>query len=269
LPRKKGSRLLGIHTSSTKLLTMEHGSSIYNQNVAFAPLKMAEFDNNEYSADRDHDCDKLFTRLAEEFVHQVGNPLCALKGFITLSAQLENESNSYLPFIEKEINQIENSTKPFSLVAGSHYEEVEIIDLRLLMADMITQFTPQAIRSGVWITLPYPTQPLKVKANPERLTIACTQLLNNALEASHPGEVIDIRLVKTLGQASLIITNSVSEPFYGVREGSFRPFHTTKSGHAGLGLWLAQRVAGSYDGYLKIEGRDLLVTSTLSLPIVR
>lgn len=268
MPRKKGNRSAAIAIDSTNSTTAKQGSSIYSQNLAIAPLRLAEFDNNKYSSRSRDNCAFLFERLAEEIVHQVGNPLCALKGFITLASQQEKGLPVYLPLIEQEISHIEDTLKLFSIIAGSQYELSEILDLRELLAETVSRFTPQAIGRGVWVTLPYPVQPIMIKANPDRMSVAIRQLLNNALEASNCGDVIDIRLVKKNRQVTLSITNSSSEPLPPELARGFKPFFTTKSGHAGLGLWLAHRVANSYEGCVKIEDRDHLITASLSLPLI-
>ncbi|MGE5454924.1 MAG: sensor histidine kinase, partial [Methylocystaceae bacterium] len=256
---------------STNSFTTEQGSSIYNQNVVIGSLVLAESDKPSYPRrEGTAENEQLLGRLAEEFVHQVGNPLCALKGFITLAAQHDSEfAAAWTPLIQQELEQIEKSLKVFSIMAGSAYEMAEEFDLRDLAAQFSGSFTPLAIAQGVWLTLPFPTCPLPVRVTSEKLGLAITELLQNALEASRPGEVIDLRLQRVQGHAYLTITNSTAGPLT-LDLTSIKPFSTTKPGHSGLGLWLAARVIESYGGKLKIESdRDLLVTTTISLPLSR
>jgi len=268
LPRKKGHRPVGINSGSPNSISIKHSSSTYTQNVAYAPLVLAEFDNATYITPTAIDYELWLGRLAEEFVHQVGNPLCALKGFVALAAEAGSDLAAYHPLIQVELEQIEKALKLFSIIAGNHYETVTKIDLRELITDIIGQFTPLAIKRGVWVTLPHPPSPIHVQANPEKLELALTQILNNALEASQPGEVIDLRLHKMLAQAWISVTNSSTQPLPAGWGDTFQPFFTTKPEHLGLGLWLADRIARSYKGRINIESRDLLVTTTISLPLV-
>ncbi|MGE5380808.1 MAG: sensor histidine kinase [Methylocystaceae bacterium] len=265
MPRKEGSRSAGKSPYSTNTFIADQSYQFYNQSAALATLTIAENNNHLFYSD----WEALLGQLAEEFVHQVGNPLCALKGFIALGAQNDSNFGPWAELIEQEIEQIEKTLKTFSLLAGHPYEKAETMDLRLLIADIITRFTPLAIAKGVWLTLPYPAHPLRVQVSHERLGVALIQLLNNALEASNPGGVIDISLHNTVNQARISITNTTSEPLPGSLLSRPQPFLSTKPDHSGLGLWLANRIAGSYGGQVKIENRDTVVTATISLPLIR
>lgn len=267
LPRKKGSLLLGYSSGSTNSINIEHTSTGYAHNMALAPLRIAVFDNEDCYSKSLPDYEIWLGQLAQEFIQQVGNPLCALKGFVSLAK--DQSLPDYQPLIEQEITQIEQALKMFTAIAGSQYEVTEPVDLRELTAQIIYDFTNQAVGKSVWVTLPFPSQSLKINANSDRLKLALTQVLNNALEASKPGDVIDIHLQKDLNQVGLTIINTDHEPWIGDLAADFRPFFTTKPGHSGLGLWLANRILQSYGGQLKIKGKDQLVITTISLPLLR
>lgn len=267
MPRKKEGRLFGNSGHSTNSIDINHGSPIYTQNVALAPFIIADFDTKDIYPDLLPDYENWLAQLAEEFIHQVGNPLCALKGFISLAK--DQGLTDYQTLIEQEIMQIEQALRMFTAIAGSQYEVTEPVDLRELVDQVVNEFINQAIGKSVWVTLSCGSQQLKATTNREKLQLALTQLLNNALEASCPGDVIDIRLSKELNRACLTISNTADEPWSHNLSSHFRPFYSTKQGHSGLGLWLTNRILSSYGGQLIIKSKDQLVTTTISLPLFR
>lgn len=265
MPRKKGSHLRGNSCGSTNSINIVYDPSSYNQNVALAPLCIADFDNTSSYSKALPNYELWLGQLAQEFIQQVGNPLCALKGFIYLAK--DQGFTDYQLLIEQEITQIEQALKMFTAIAGGQYEIAELIDLSELTAQLVTDFSNQAVHNSVWVTIPYPSQAVKIRVNREQLKLALFQVLNNALEASQPGDVIDISLQKDLKQVSLIITNTIHKPWIENPSADFHPFHTNKPGHSGLGLWLTNRILSNYGGQLKIKSKESLVTTIISLPL--
>ncbi|HHH39774.1 MAG TPA: GHKL domain-containing protein [Sedimenticola sp.] len=92
-------------------------------------------------------------------------------------------------------------------------------------------------------------------------------LLKNAVEASPPGEQIDIHLALAAGSVELRIGNRGETLTRETLDKAFEPFFTTKPKGTGLGLGLVKRVVEEHGGRVGIDsdpGRGTQVT--ISLP---
>lgn len=210
-------------------------------------------------------CEYLMARLAEEVVHEIGNHLCAVKGFLALS---RDQGCSYHHLIMGEVDQIEASLKNFSIMAGNQYEIRERIDLREVVCQTLDEFYPRYTSSHIWVTLTTGRAKLPVLVNRERLQIAIRHLLSNANEACHPGQVVEIKVSREGRYAALSVLNPITPSQRETLRYALLPFFTTKEGHPGLGLNLVHRISANYGGKLKIEDRkpDSFV-ATLHLPL--
>lgn len=93
-------------------------------------------------------------------------------------------------------------------------------------------------------------RPGQVLADATDLTLAIRCLVENAVEAAPAGSAVQVRAAPEAERYRI----EVSDPGSGIpeseREAVFEGFHTTKPGHAGLGLNIARRVAERYQGAL-------------------
>lgn len=108
--------------------------------------------------------------------------------------------------------------------------------------------------------------PGDVDADAGELTLAIRCLVENAAEAMGGGGVVTVRAGPE-GDQFLV---EVSDEGPGIAEADRgqvqRAFHTTKPGHAGLGLSIAGRVARSAGGALRILPREAGASVALVLP---
>lgn len=107
-----------------------------------------------------------------------------------------------------------------------------------------------------------------VKAAYADVALAFNALLANALEAMQAAGrgVLTVRAVQQQGRAGLAVSDSGPGPAAGLGQDIFAPFVGDKSGHDGLGLFLARQALAPYGGELHWRP-GALTTFVLSLPL--
>jgi putative PEP-CTERM system histidine kinase len=107
-----------------------------------------------------------------------------------------------------------------------------------------------------------------VAISPERFDAAVGHLLNNAAEASRPGEPVDVRLRGEAGRVLVdIIDRGQGMTAEFIRDELFRPLSTSKAAGSGIGAWQARELLREAGGELTVLSRPRAgTTMQLSLP---
>jgi signal transduction histidine kinase len=106
-----------------------------------------------------------------------------------------------------------------------------------------------------------------VMVDPNELALAVRCLVENALEATGSSGPVQIR-ARPVGARYIV---EVADSGVGVQESQraavLEPFYTTKPGHVGLGLNIAQRLAERYAGSLLFRETSVGTTVALELDL--
>jgi two-component system sensor histidine kinase CreC len=151
-------------------------------------------------------------------------------------------------------------------------DDAEECEMGGLVASVIEQARPMADIAHVALSYAPPISPVKVRGDAFILRAAVTNLLENAIDFSPAGSVVEISLDRHGVSARLIIhdhgegipdfaRDKVFERFY-----SLRHHHVGRKG-TGLGLTLVKEAADLHGGTVSLEPADGGGTvATLSLP---
>lgn len=131
----------------------------------------------------------------------------------------------------------------------------EIVAGRCLRAD-----------NGVKIKLDAPSEPVLVRASPERLTQVFENLLDNAASFSPAGGTVEVRLTREDGGGLVLVDDlgpGIPEPHLGRifdRFFRYRPDETVsrteaRNGHTGLGLAIVKAIVDGYGGSITARNR--------------
>ncbi len=117
----------------------------------------------------------------------------------------------------------------------------------------------------------------RVNINPGKITIALTELLKNAFEATTNDDTIQISAnidkinadfvcikIKNTHSDASIIPEMFIKTF---QDGIFPPFNTTKDEHIGLGLTIVNNICCRCGGSLSMEHTNTSTTIILNIPI--
>ncbi len=210
---------------------------------------------------------KYVERYIQTLTHEMKSPLAAIRG----AAELLDEEmpadarRRFLGNIRAETARSErliNRLLELSAIESrANLEETAEIDLRDILARAIDQANPLAEIAGVDLIHETHATPLSVRGDAFILRAAITNLLENAIDFSPRGTVIEIHLAIHDGKVELIIRDhgsgipdyareKVFERFYSLRH------HGTGRKGTGLGLTLVREAAELHGGTIALEPAD-------------
>lgn len=228
------------------------------------------------------EADRLQARLLHDVSHELRSPLGRIQALAETIEHHPEDARSCAQGIEREVALLDRLVG--GLLATAHLESssvapsVQEISLREWAEDTFERLAARARARGIAWTTHLPEEDRHAFADPQRLTQAVANLVDNAvaaLEGRSDGR-IDLRL--ELGQADWSLTVADDGPgippddlphvfrrFYRVGEHRGRD-----SGGVGLGLSLVRAIAVAHGGEVTIESRmgdGSGTTVTLRMPM--
>lgn len=204
----------------------------------------------------------IYVGMARETAHQLGTPLSSLGGWLELlrervSDQAGPEVHLQAEFFRETLDEMQNDADRLNTVAArfSRVGSEPILTLQdvvPIVREAVVYFRRRLPQQSTRITLleHYDEVP-PINVNRELLEWAVENLLNNALNASSPGEgCIEVSVKRKAAQEAVEI--EVRDKGRGMtlaeRQRAFEPGFTTRKRGWGLGLSLVRRIIEEYHG---------------------
>jgi PAS domain S-box-containing protein len=131
------------------------------------------------------------------------------------------------------------------------------VSLGRFLEDIVHGMQALADEATVSIALNVDSDCKEVDIDPEQFRQALSNLVRNAIQASSPGDVVDIRVPAHAGEGCFEVV--IADRGCGISEEGlehiFDPFFTTRAEGTGLGMSIAQRVIIAHEGRLEIDSR--------------
>ncbi len=200
---------------------------------------------------------KVSQDVAAAIAHELRNPVYG----ITSAAQLLRYRISDDPLVERNIGRIMREAERLNALVSALLEYGRPAPVRLApgIPDEVWTDVLQSNRGALEskaLLVDHQAAPAHESFNldPEQLAQAFTNTLLNAIEAAPEGS--DLRIASSLSpegswESRLQNPGTVVAP--DVLAGAFDPLVTTKSGHVGIGLAVAQRVMNDHGGSLGLD----------------
>jgi two-component system sporulation sensor kinase C len=214
-------------------------------------------------------------RMAARVAHEINNPLAGIKNSFQLLKQTMNREHPYFPYaarLEKEIDRIAGIVRRmFDLY---HHDGIKVVEVPVgeTITGVVAILENACRASGIEIKVSVPDHSVTTCLPEGYLNQILFNLIQNSLEASGPGDVVEVGM--SVGQGRLSIT--VSDRGKGIdppiAHRVFEPFFTTKDGSTssglGLGLSVSKGMVEATGGALTFESKATGGTVfTVSLPI--
>ena len=212
--------------------------------------------------------------MASGVAHEIRNPLTAIKArLFVLERRLGSnpEARSQAVEIGKEINRLDRIVKEFLMFGRPAEPVLATVEVSGLLRQVEDLLRRELEDRQVALTVS-PAEGLRARGDGEQIKQVLINLIQNAADASKPGD--EIKLVAeglsggAKGASCRRVAVRVIDQGSGVpREHAgnlFNPFYTGKPTGVGLGLSIAKRIAQNHDGdivFESIEGEG----STFSL----
>ena len=201
--------------------------------------------------------------LSRGLAHTVRNPLHTLG--LAVEELAGEGDDPRVTTARTEIRRIDRWIRSFlALGAGDAASAV-----RCDVVELVQESLLEAGREGVDLRLEVPEAPLEVEVVPTGLRAALGNLVENAVQASDEGGVVDVSVAGEVGRVRIDIRDRGPGLPDCVRDHLYEPHQTTRAGGAGMGLFLArQLIEEMHGGRLSLtdaEGGGTLVT--IEIPI--
>jgi signal transduction histidine kinase len=222
-------------------------------------------------------------QASAEFVHDLGNPLTIVWGYVQLLAkkleQSEKENGTTNETSAKELNIIEQNVRLCRelLTMWQSYGSVEAsphkpISVTQVVREVVKGVGPMAVQSGVELHCDICDDPCTLLGDSVQIMRAIQNVIINALQASaeKKGSVVVSCTCK-----DFYVDVRVEDTGYGIAPAQlakiFDPYFTTKQGKSGtgLGLYITKKVVEDHNGSIKVESTPQIGTTfTIRLPLL-
>lgn len=217
--------------------------------------------------DRLRSVDAFKTEFMQSISHELSTPLTPLAGYLkilqseklgSLNDRQKKIIESMLQSADRLAHTIDNLSDFAVLETGNYHVRAEPTDPVAVVQKLVEEMQATVAKAKrVHISMAASPGPIRLEADPARLTQALSNLVENAVKFSpHGGEVL---LELTLQEGRLLL--SVYDQGAGVspedQESIFEPFHHAKGAHhvaaVGLGLPVARKIVEAHGGRLRVE----------------
>jgi PAS domain S-box-containing protein len=228
--------------------------------------------------------------LVAGLAHEIRSPLGSLRGLAQLLQEDLIERGGKAEYIEVIIKEIDRLNKvveellTFAQPSAYTFQQRDIVEIVRETVSLAKTGFPE---KEITVTEDYRGDLPRIAVEPDKMTQAILNIINNALEASPEGGTIAVKtdLIqpsmdreedKIRGSASsnqqrvMIEVLNTGDPIsFEDSERVFNPFFTTKPGGIGLGLSIAQQIVTAHGGHIRVmnEGEGKGVIFRIELPI--
>ncbi len=191
-------------------------------------------------------------------MHEIGNPLAAIKTKIQVAEEAEEFSESYRRLLDEIVSEVDRLTlflRSFSRLLHIDRPTFQMVDPVEVVESVVSLVSAQLRRRGLELCVVGYNEPLKIRADANRVRQMLINLILNASDASQPGG----RIIVEVALAGLGVSISVIDNGSGIPEELLdkviHPFFTTRAEGTGLGLAICKQIVEEHGGWMRLESR--------------
>jgi signal transduction histidine kinase len=216
------------------------------------------------------------SELVSTIAHDIRNPLNAISiATQRLDMELTDKSDDnkeghrrYLDAIGFEIGNLNRMIEDFLALSSPVALKKELIFPSLFLSSVVQSVAFICESSGVEIELvTEQVDEIVVSLDTQKLSRAVSNILKNAIEASHKGTTVQVRSSILEGNLIIMIENHGEPIPEEYRASLFTPKASRKEHGYGLGLFSAYRIVRSHGGDIKAESLSEKTVFTITLPL--
>jgi len=210
--------------------------------------------------------DRYLTGLgqaAATIVHDLKNPLITILGFSRRLQVGKGDPGTGLQTIVDSASKMDEIVTDVLNFAKPVHLETKEEDVRGIVEQAAAGCKTKADAARISLFSDLPAQPVIISVDGLRLQRALTNLITNAIEASHEGQ--EVRLTLKMDDEKLLI--QVKDQGAGMDretlENIFVPFFSKKTQGTGLGMAITKKVMDAYQGKIFLQSQPNRGTEVL------
>ncbi|WP_068787200.1 sensor histidine kinase [Paenibacillus phocaensis] len=218
---------------------------------------------------------RAISHVAASLVHEVRNPLTAVKGFLTLirdGAADRGRIERYIEICMSEIARTEYILSEYLAISKPIGDKQEPTDLEELLRITKDVMSPYANMHNVLLEISHPPEPVWILANPDKMKQVLVNFIKNAVEACAEVPHVRGKVTLRLQMAARKVTLTIQDNGVGMTEEQAKRlgsiYFSTKSSGTGLGMTFSYQAILSFGGTVNVQSEPGAGTRfTISLPI--
>lgn len=213
-------------------------------------------------------------KMVASLAHQIRTPLSAaiLYGGHLSQEDLDEEMRQRCASrLMSRLTHLEQQVRDMLIFARGETRLAEELSAETLVGALGSALDGLKLAAGVEVHLDSRVEDCRVMCNRDALVGACTNLVNNSLEAG--ATRVTVQLAPVAGELVIRVVDNGPGFEAGQAAQLMEAFYTTKSHGTGLGLAVVQAVVKAHQGRFSIESPELEkegrgAVATLTLPLV-
>lgn len=209
-----------------------------------------------------------------EMVHELRNPLAAIKGFLQLIKPylIEIGKEQYAEIALTELNRANELIYNFLKTSKPQANFVQNMPLNKVISDIVLLYESEAILKNIKFFTRMSQQVVILMIPADPLKQVLINLINNGIEAIEENRstdrTIEISTHIDSTTASITITDSGTGITDEKMKNLFTPYYTSKEKGTGLGLCICKKIIEDHNGSLTVKSiPGKCTTFTVVLPI--
>lgn len=252
---------------STHILKDDGGETIGGVLVLWDARRQQELEQAVLKAERL----AIMGQLAAIALHEVRNPLSAIKGYLQLlRRELEDARQlGYVDVMLEALDKVNNLITDYLRLAKPGTPERQPCQLEELVSDLISLFEVEFKNKGIRFLFFCHSDIPPVNLDREQFHQVLVNILKNAVEVTPSGGEISIGIehLQEENMVSLLIRDTGLGIPEDVLSQVFDPFFTTREDGTGLGLYVCREIVNNHGGEIRIANNpDQGCTVTITLP---
>jgi signal transduction histidine kinase len=222
-------------------------------------------------------------QASAEFVHDIGNPLTIVWGYVQLLAKKLEESESpdnpnaggsskELEIIEQNVRLCRDLLTMWQSYGSSDAAPHQMVSISAIVRDVVESVGAMAKESGVELHCDVTDNPCNLTGDTVQITRAIQNVMINAIQASTERKgTVEVSCIPKDFYADV----RVADTGHGISPEQiskiFDPYFTTKQGKSGtgLGLYITKKVVEDHSGSIKVDSTPGAGTTiTIRLPLL-
>ncbi|MGB8341405.1 MAG: hybrid sensor histidine kinase/response regulator [Chthoniobacterales bacterium] len=221
-------------------------------------------------------------QASAEFVHDIGNPLTIVWGYVQLLAKKLEESgstddpnavgsNKELEIIEQNVRLCRDLLTMWQSYGSADAAPQKVVSVSEIVREVVESVGAMAKQTGVKVTCEVTDNACSLTGDAVQITRAIQNVIINAIQASTESKgTIEVSCIRK----DFYVDVRIADTGHGIGPDQitkiFDPYFTTKQGKSGtgLGLYITKKVVEDHGGSIKVDSASGAGTTiTMRLPL--